>query len=308
MAYLKIYGTNGSQAGPEGSNKPKLGTNTICYGIFNNKEVVFLDAVSGLIKASKELLELEPEKITIVLSHFHHDHIDGFLLAQMSYHTPYGTKPNIYGPPFIKEALKKRFAPLVSPCSIKSLINIESFNEIEENQELIIGDIFLRTFTGGYHPPSLDRKLKKDQRSRLLNNHGVLGWIVEVEGHRIAYATDMEFDYKKINDKVVPISKTERQRRINNYITAVYGSKILIADGQYTEDEYTTQGKYHGFGHSYPEQVIGLALEAKVGKIIISHHMPTRTDKEIDDLETKLRRKFSQIEINFAREGDIIQI
>lgn len=308
MAYLKIYGTNGSQAGPESSNKPKLGTNTVCYGIFKDKEVVFLDAGSGLEKASRELLELKPKQITIVLSHFHHDHIDGFLLAQMSYHTSYGTKLNIYGPPFIKEALKQRFAPLVSPCTIESLVNIESLYEIEENQELIIGDIFLRTFTGGYHPPSIDRKLKKDSRSRLLKNHGVLGWIVEVEGHRIAYATDMEFDYKKINDKIVQISKTERQRRINNYITAIYGSKILIADGQYNEEEYITQGKYHGYGHSYPEQVIGLALEAKVDKIIISHHMPTRTDQEIDDLETKLKDKFPKIDISFAREGDVIQI
>ena len=61
-----------------------------------------------------------------------------------------------------------------------------------------------------------------------------------------------------------------------------------------------------GWGHSYFEHAIDSALKAEVKKIVLFHHDPLRTDKELLALEKHfcdLMHNQSTLEIIVAREG-----
>jgi ribonuclease BN (tRNA processing enzyme) len=82
------------------------------------------------------------------------------------------------------------------------------------------------------------------------------------------------------------------------------GADLLIADGQYTEEEYP--GKV-GWGHSSIPVLIDVALRAGVKQLAIFHHDPQHSDKFLDDQWTRYRSGGSQgkhtMDLFWAREG-----
>ena len=57
---------------------------------------------------------------------------------------------------------------------------------------------------------------------------------------------------------------------------------ILIHDAQYLEEDMPDK---HGWGHSLVSQACELAIAAKVKHLVLYHHDPERTDKQIDAIE-----------------------
>lgn len=57
---------------------------------------------------------------------------------------------------------------------------------------------------------------------------------------------------------------------------------ILIHDAQYTEADMPHK---HGWGHSLISQVRQLAIDAKVGKLVLFHHDPDRSDSQLDEIQ-----------------------
>ncbi|MEO6845216.1 MAG: MBL fold metallo-hydrolase, partial [Ginsengibacter sp.] len=76
------------------------------------------------------------------------------------------------------------------------------------------------------------------------------------------------------------------------------GADLLVHDGQYTPEEYK---KFKGWGHSTWEQAIEVAIQAKVKKLIITHHDPDHNDEFLDEVERKCKKMFPQSML--AREG-----
>ncbi len=58
-----------------------------------------------------------------------------------------------------------------------------------------------------------------------------------------------------------------------------------------------------GWGHSSIEQGISLADKIDVKNFLISHHSPSRDDKEIKKIEKKLLSK----KVKFASENEVIE-
>jgi ribonuclease BN (tRNA processing enzyme) len=76
------------------------------------------------------------------------------------------------------------------------------------------------------------------------------------------------------------------------------GADLLIHDGQYTSEEYK---KFKGWGHSTWEQAAEVAIQAKVKKLIITHHDPDHDDDFLDSIEKECKQLFPAS--SFAREG-----
>lgn len=306
MITLKVYGTNGSIPGGNSKTKKELGCNTSCYGIFFEDQAIILDAGSGLIEASKETILRGSRTTDILLSHYHHDHICGFLIAPFSYFNPNGTKIKVTGPPFLREALNAEFGNFVSPGSYQIMRNITELNEAIPGEEFTQGDIRIHAFAAGKHPLFLSQKYARRKGGKFYQEFGVLGWNIEIGDAKISYATDMEFD-AALNPEghVQEFNSIEKKRRELLYLNAIERASILIADTQYTFEEYP---QFKGFGHTYPERVMGLAREAGVERVILSHHMPIRTDAEIRKMEHILRRKYPEIDLRFARESEELKL
>ena len=66
-------------------------------------------------------------------------------------------------------------------------------------------------------------------------------------------------------------------------VSLAEGVDVLIHDGQHTAAEFP---QWAGYGHSAIEYAIGLGAHCGVGKVVVFHHDPRRTDDELDALAT----------------------
>ena len=64
--------------------------------------------------------------------------------------------------------------------------------------------------------------------------------------------------------------------------------------------------EYRGYGHSTWEEGLRLRAKANAHAYLAIHHMPFRTDKEIDQIEAKIRKQSPKSGV--AREGDVIAL
>ena len=89
-----------------------------------------------------------------------------------------------------------------------------------------------------------------------------------------------------------------------NLVDFVRGAQVLVHDAMYTAEEYD---HFRGWGHSTYDEVVELALEAKVEQLVLYHHKPERTDDEVDKRAQQCRalaaRRGSALEIVAAAEG-----
>jgi ribonuclease BN (tRNA processing enzyme) len=144
-----------------------------------------------------------------------------------------------------------------------------------------------------------------DWQEQVCHPGGSVRYRVNVNGKKVVYATDVElnliFGSKKSNEE----NKTLAQ----DYLDFIYGADLLIADGQYTDEEYSIKV---GWGHSSISVILDLAYRAKVQQLAIFHHDPQHSDKFLDNLWFESRSRFhlndDSMEVFWAREGMTLSI
>ena len=77
-------------------------------------------------------------------------------------------------------------------------------------------------------------------------------------------------------------------------------SETIIWDGMFLESELSDK---KGWGHSSIEQGITLADKIDVKNFLISHHSPSREDKEIKIIEKNISNK----KVKFASENEVLE-
>ncbi len=262
---ITFYGVRGSIASP-GESTAKYGGNTSCVHIeLKDGQRIVLDAGTGIRKLGEKLIH-EPGPINIMLSHGHWDHIQGY--------------------PF--------FAPIFQPerqiivftsdegghqlmCTLFDQMDGSNFplkaEELPSNSECI--------FKGA--STVLYEKNINVAKKGLNHPGGGSGYRIEDEGVSCAYITDNELE---------PPNKPNTT--YDEWVDFCTGVDVLIHDAQYIEEDLPHK---HGWGHSVISQVRQLAIDAKVGKLILFHHDPDRTDSELDEIQIE-NEKFFQVNYN----------
>jgi phosphoribosyl 1,2-cyclic phosphodiesterase len=82
------------------------------------------------------------------------------------------------------------------------------------------------------------------------------------------------------------------------------GVDLLIHDSQYTRHELPAKATW---GHAAAEYCIELGQRCQVGKVLLYHHDPTRTDDQVDALCHHLAAT-TTIPVEAAREGVVIDL
>lgn len=274
---ITFYGVRGSMPTP-GEDTLIFGGNTSCvYVELINGNSIILDAGTGIVKLGG-LLQQSATDITLLLTHNHWDHIQGF--------------------PYFKPILQQGRNITVIPGAV----------------DFPDKDMILKQMSGSNHPIKFDQlpaniELKEQQalqseftiQSFTVNtqklNHpdGGTAYCLVADGKKVAYVTD--------NELTPPYEVTTSWQQWLDFID---GADVLIHDAQYIDEDMPFK---HGWGHSTAVQVGNLACEAKVKKLYIISHDPSRTDKELLMLERQLQEKFkANLEITFAREGDTVNL
>jgi ribonuclease BN (tRNA processing enzyme) len=85
----------------------------------------------------------------------------------------------------------------------------------------------------------------------------------------------------------------------------VRGVDLLLHDGQFLDRE---QERATAYGHATLGAALRLADRCAVGRLVLTHHSPTRTDDDLDALAAALTHTPEGRPVCFARAGDALTV
>lgn len=266
---IRFWGVRGSIASP-GPDTAAVGGNTSCVEVVCGKTRIVLDAGTGLRGLGNQLLkEGQPLELTLLLSHYHWDHIQG-----LPFFVPFYMKQaaltivgHANGVMSVREALTHQMTAPVFPVRLDEVGARLATREVKLGETFDVGEAKV-TVAKGNHPG------------------GVVAYRIEHEGRSLVYATDTEH-YACVDPALRTLAE---------------GADVLVYDSQYSPEEYKTKV---GWGHSTYVEGAALARAAGAGKYVLFHHDPTRTDAQVAELEARAQALHpSSIA---AREGMILE-
>jgi len=252
----------------------RYGGNTPCVELDVAGEHVIFDAGTGIHRLGKSYLKRELRKGTILLSHTHWDHIQGF--------------------PFFAPAFdpKSQFRILAGhlPPSLGGIRTVLAGQMAEPNfpvpLEIMRGSIAFEDFSAG---DSFDLYPGVKVKTTPLNHpNGATGYRIEHDGASICYVTDTEH-----------VIGTPDQR----ILALIEGADLLIYDSTYSDEEFP--GKIN-WGHSTWQEAVRLAKSANVRRLAIFHHEPDHDDRYMRQVELDARALFPRSFV--AREGQSVNV
>lgn len=269
---VRFWGVRGSVASA-GPHVARTGGNTACVEVVHDGHRLILDAGTGLRALGESLLkEGQPLSATVLFSHLHWDHVQGFPFFTQAY-LP-STHLALYGPGQGGDvALRKTLSAQMEPPSFPVPFSImKASMKFHAAQALVPFEVgpFVITPVEAPHP------------------NGCLGYVIEASGQRFAYLTDIE-----VAPDTLPASTAQ----------VLQGADALVIDAQYTRAEYEGRGgmSKKGWGHSAVEDVADLARDLGVKQLFLFHHDPSRTDDAVDAMAHTAKERFASSEP--AREG-----
>ena len=264
---ITFYGVRGSIAAP-GPTTIKYGGNTSCVHLkLNSGENVIFDAGTGIRKLGTKLAQ-DDGPLLLFLSHEHWDHIQGY--------------------PF--------FAPIYQPgreiivCKVVKNKG-DSLNTLlsqmdGSNFPVRVEDLPSKIENIQNFDHFLDHQPFKMLKKTLNHPGGGEAFRIEEDGVSVAYITDNELD-----------PPTAPSTTYDDWVSFCQGVDLLIHDAQYTEDDMPAK---HGWGHSLISQVRQLAVDAEVKNLVMYHHDPERSDRELDEITIESARFFREKNSNIG--------
>jgi len=272
---LYLLGVRGSTPSP-GPEFVRYGGNTSCIALGQADELprLVVDAGTGLQRLTK-LLGGRPYRGTILLSHLHWDHTHGFPF------TPAVDGPEAevdvllpaQGDPV--ELMARILSPPHFPITPDQLRGRWTWSDIEPGEHVI----------EGYEVLALEIPHKGGR---------MFGYRIYDGTGTIAYMCDHS-----------PVARGPGPDGLGEYHEAArrlcQGVDVLLHDAQHTAEEFPSVASY---GHSAIEYAIGLAEECNVGRLLLFHHSPTRTDDELDAIVAT--RRGTAVAVEAAMEETVI--
>jgi len=212
----------------------------------------------------------KPVSATILLSHTHWDHIQGFPFFAPLF-VP-GNQITVCGPEgsgrSLREVLSGQMEFTYFPVEIDQLPATITFRELGEGTHEIGGARIVAQYL---HHPAM-----------------TLGYRVEADGAAVVYLCDHEPFSEALWHEHPASSRAESivhagDRRHARFMA---GAGLVIHDAQYTPEENVSKKNW---GHSTYEYAVGLAAAAGVGHLALTHHDPTHDDAVVEAIEQRAR-------------------
>lgn len=290
---VRFWGVRGALATTE-PGAQGVGGNTPCVEVRDERDaLVVLDAGIGLYWLGRSLLAgphgRGKGEVTVLLSHTHWDHIQGFPFFVPAYIA--GNQVSIWGgvTPHLEDILEGQLNPIYSP--IVSLANMGATIRVKqlETQEgaIAVGDLRI-------------------SHARLHNgSHDCVGYRIEEGGRALCYVAEVQHAGGALDPAVIELAR---------------GADILIHEAYFTDEELAQGGRVglagpaspRSQGHSSYGQATDLALAAGARRLYYFYHHPDRDDAAIEALVAAQRDRVAArgaaLEVDAAREGTELRI
>ncbi|MGZ8143333.1 MAG: MBL fold metallo-hydrolase [Methylosarcina sp.] len=286
---LKFWGVRGSIPSP-GPDTVKYGGNTTCIEIrTNDDDLIILDAGTGIHALAQSLLKEMPINAHIFITHTHWDHIQGlpfFIPIFIS-----GNQISIYGglDPVTHEKINRALTVQLQ----------YSFFPIQEAQ--LKAKINYLTISAGVPVNVGSAKI-----TPIILNHPVLnfGYRIDCDGQSLFFTGDYEMQLNVYHpeDEDYEQFQCYIDEQKEDVLFAMKDVDALIIDSSFTKSEYVAK---QGWGHGTYDSAIELSQAAKAKRLFLTHHEPTRTDAELDEIYQDLLRNYPNLDFQLiiAREG-----
>ena len=250
---VKIWGCRGSIATPARSHM-KYGGNTTSLEVDAGDQKVLLDCGTGIRNLGRELIQANVDRYTILLTHTHWDHINGFPFFTPAFN-PSLSFDILAGHLNDKGGIRNVFAAQMEnpmfPVPLEAMqatLNFEDFM-VGENWTLGEGDASVKISTAALRHPN-----------------DATGYRIDYGGKSLCLITDTEH---------VPGKPDE------NILGLIEGADLVVYDSTYTEEEFPS---HIGWGHSTWEEGLKLCKMAGAKQLGIFHHDPEHDDDFMDAL------------------------
>jgi phosphoribosyl 1,2-cyclic phosphodiesterase len=253
---VRFWGVRGSLATP-GASTARYGGNTSCVEVLVGGERLIFDMGSGLRELGEQFADVPGTRATFFISHYHWDHIQGLPFFGPAFLDSKAVL-TIYGATrlgkTVRQILSGQMINPYFPISIAEMKAKLIFRSIESGGEVRVGGATVSAHEMS-HPG------------------GSLAYRVQTPNASVVYATD--FEHGSDADKVLEEFARD--------------ADVLIYDATYTDAEYR---EHRGWGHSTWSRGVRIAKAARVGKLVLFHHLPAHDDDAIDAIVKLARARF----------------
>lgn len=265
----------------------QYGGNTSCVEVNAGGHLIILDAGTGLISVGNELLkkhitsgtkpsERTPIKATVLISHIHQDHLQGFTFFRPLHIASSDIK--VYGNVNYNESLADELSQLLFgksfPLDLGDIAGNLDIRDLAETEGIILR----------HNEPPIIKRIENENDAKAENDdvlitcyrsyahpqEGVLIYKISYKDKVLVYATDKE-SYEGGDKKLASFARN---------------CNLLIHDAQYTTEDY--QDAFvpkQGYGHSTFEMAVESKRQANAEKLVFFHYDPDYDDEKLNSIK-----------------------
>jgi phosphoribosyl 1,2-cyclic phosphodiesterase len=297
---VTFWGVRGGYPKP-GPTTNKFGGNTTCLEVRAGYHLIIIDAGTGIIGLGEKLVvqrqaDEKPVVATILFTHTHHDHTQGFPFFAPSHLG--SSVVHIFGPKWLHQDLEAVLAramlPPVFPVTLGELRSMRVIRNISESEMIVLSEPDASPLVCNVHHEH-EACSPWEVRVRIMRSYahpqGVFVYRIEMGDRKLVFATDVE-GYAGGNRQLIQFARE---------------ADLLIHDAEFTSEEYL-DGKppRQGWGHSTWEMAVEVAQAARVKKLALTHHNAHHDDAFLEDIEQQAQALFPATVV--AREGLSLEI
>jgi len=244
------------------------GGNTSCVQVRVGDSHIILDAGTGIRRLGQDLLRQGVERATLLFTHAHHDHINGFPFFAPAFRPKWRGRVmcgSIARKGGIQGALTSYMAAPLFPLPLRKVPAALEFVDFRAGE-------------------AFDDESGARVRTCLLNHpDGATAYRIDHEGASVAYVTDHEHVPGRPDERVLEL---------------IQGCDLVIYDATYTDDEFPSRV---GWGHSTWSEGIRVCRAAGAKRLALFHHDPAHDDVRMVSIEAEARAEWDAVFA--AREG-----
>ncbi|MBI2265542.1 MAG: hypothetical protein HYU64_10275, partial [Armatimonadetes bacterium] len=286
-----FYGTRGSVP-TAGADYLRYGGNTTCLRIESeclpSNHWLVLDAGTGIVPLGRSAIEAQVQDLTILFTHYHHDHTQGLLLSPITFSRKIGI--HCIGPVECNKSpmdvLEDMMKPPYFSLSFAEVASHFSGTGIDHPSGVALIA----------HPEVGIRTIRVDdlERSESQNPSRVL---IGDAYHRLKECLVIRMLYTNHPERTISYRIEERPTgRVHVFLTDhenmdgtpdsllrhLLAADLLVMDSQYSREIYDAQTA--GYGHGTPDYCVRVAAKVGAKQLGLTHHDPFSSDEDVENI------------------------